>query len=88
MVESDVTRSRSRYRKIERFIHFTSFKHRNLMPKTLSRQHHGTIVDRTYVVIFSTKQVGESATITTCTKLEMMAIKCLPMAQCLCQAFG
>ena len=52
MVESDVTRSRSRDHKIERFIHFTSFKHRNLTPKTLSRQHHGTIVDRTYVVMF------------------------------------
>ena len=49
MVESDVTRSRSRDRKIERFIHFTSSKHRNLTPKTLSRQYHDTIVDRTYV---------------------------------------
>ena len=56
MVESDVTRSRSRDRKIERFIHFTSFKHRNLTPKTLSRQHHGTIVDRTYVKFFVSKK--------------------------------
>jgi hypothetical protein len=38
--------------------------------------------------VVSTKQVGESATITTHQKLEMMAIKCLTMAQRLCQAFG